>query len=264
MKSFPMKTTMASLALGLAQVATAFTPVTREDLFPSDILVDYGPGYDAQTENTIHQLAVSDFIFKGIVLATNDGFSAELNVEDAIWGCAPSSNITVRCVDPAIATSLVSNRQYLVLSYTNNWWADSSRSFSDNTLWHLCNYVSVTSRPPEHAVFQIAELSTQFTPQSPLTLLTTALPPRTIGMKPARSSRTSLTLQKSNWMKKRHTTCWMRFFMLRISHIIFPRFCGGELPYIKSCAMASMLQTRTFSLRHPFHRSRRRFARIPP
>ena len=153
MESFPTKTIMASLALGLAHVAAAFTPVTREDLFPSDILVDYGPGYDAQTENTIHQLAVSDFIFKGMVQATNDGFSAELNVEDAIWGCAPSSNITVRCVDPAIATGLVLNRQYLILSYTNNWWADSSRSFSDNTLWHLCNYVSVTSRPPEHAVF---------------------------------------------------------------------------------------------------------------
>ncbi len=153
MKRFPLILTLIPLSFGLVFEAQGYIPVTREEMFPSDIIADYGPGYFSQTQNTIHQIAVCDSIFSGTVIATNDGYSAELSVSETIWGHIPSSNIIVRCVDMTTATRLLPNVQYLVLAYTNNWWADTHRDFSDNTLWHLYNYIAVTSRPPNHAVF---------------------------------------------------------------------------------------------------------------
>ena len=111
----------------------------------------------------VHQVAVGDLICTGTIVSTNDGRSAEFVVDEVLWGQAASSNITIRRVgkwqeweNPE--TSFFFNRlgRHLLLAYTNNWWSkyDKRKSSWDNeSILNLYDYITPTSRPPDHAVF---------------------------------------------------------------------------------------------------------------
>ena len=114
-------------------------------------------------KNFAHQIAVSDLICTGTVVSTNDGRSAEFVVDEVLWGQAASSNITIRRVGEWQEwenpwTSIFFNRlgRHLVLAYTNNWWSKSASwdSYcSRESVINLYDYITPTSRPPDHAVF---------------------------------------------------------------------------------------------------------------
>ena len=114
------------------------------------------PELRMQVELLPHQIAVCDFICAGIVLSTNDGYSASLAVQEVVWGQTPTSNILVRCVDPAEPTGFLLNNKYLVAAYTNNWWTRKTHGRVDyltETILATFDYNTPTSRPPDNAVF---------------------------------------------------------------------------------------------------------------
>ena len=154
------------LALAAVVIASSTFAETRkfphaQVFFPPEIHVDHGPFVYDQLEQFPHQVAVGDFIGTGMVLATNDGYSATLAVGEVIWGQATSSNITVQCVDKKTPTEFNLGGNYLVLAYTNDWWAGAYTNDLDDwvyedgdiTLLNLYDYNTPTSRPPSLAVF---------------------------------------------------------------------------------------------------------------
>ena len=108
--------------------------------------------------NFAHQVAVSDLICTGTVVSTNDGRSAEFVVDEVLWGQAASSNITIRRVgkwqdweNPSNSDFFSKLGRHLLLAYTNNWW--TGRSVHALSVINLYDYITPTSRPPDHAVF---------------------------------------------------------------------------------------------------------------
>ena len=99
-----------------------------------------------------HQVAVCDLICTGTVSSTNDGYSAELNVEDVVFGCCPS-NITVRQVNEQLKHNFEPAMRYLVLAFTNNWWGDGG-FIEKNTIQYLHDYPGPSNRPPDNATFE--------------------------------------------------------------------------------------------------------------
>ena len=108
-----------------------------------------------------HQTGICDLIFTGTVVdgtivSNNEDCAADFVVDDVLWGHVNSSNITIRSVSRedtiyGIQFGFVPNERYLVCAFTNNWWANQS---SDDTYYErLCRYLSITSCPPGHAVF---------------------------------------------------------------------------------------------------------------
>ena len=150
---------MATFSISL--IAESFLFPKARGYCPPDALVDNDPSLYEQIERFPHQVAVGDFIGTGTVLATNDGYSATLAVGEVIWGQATSSNITVQCVDKKTPTEFNLGGNYLVLAYTNDWWAgaytndldDWTYEDEDITLLNLYDYNTPTSRPPSLAVF---------------------------------------------------------------------------------------------------------------
>ncbi len=59
-------------------------------------IVDYDLYVFRQLCLTPHQVGISDLICTGQVLSTNDGHSAEIAVNEVVWGSVVSSNITIR------------------------------------------------------------------------------------------------------------------------------------------------------------------------
>ncbi len=107
----------------------------------------------------VHQVAVSDLICTGTVVSTNDGRSAEFVVDEVLWGQAASSNIMVRRVgewqdweNPSNSVFFSKLGRHLLLAYTNNWWTGRN-SMHRLSILNLFDYITPTSRPPDHAVF---------------------------------------------------------------------------------------------------------------
>ena len=109
-----------------------------------------------------HQVGICDVIFAGTVLSTNfddrtasfpyyELPAAEFAVDDVVWGSVSSSNITVKSLYPAGGFHFMPNERYLVCAFTTNWWAIQTRD--DYDYLRLYHYFSITSRPPENAVF---------------------------------------------------------------------------------------------------------------
>ena len=127
---------------------------SKGDLFASYCAVKYFP----------HQVAVSDLICTGTVVTTNDGRSAEFVVDEVLWGQVASSNITIRRVgewqdweNPSNSVFFSGLGRYLVLAYTNNWWSKCGSwesSCEHESVIQLYDYITSTSRPPDHAVFE--------------------------------------------------------------------------------------------------------------
>ncbi len=134
-----------------------------QDILPRvksfDKEIDECPEIRMQVELLPHQIAVCDFICAGTVLSTNDGYSASLAVQEVVWGQTPTSNILVRCVDPAEPTGFLLNNKYLVAAYTNNWWPKGTKThnhfdYVDETILATFDYNTPTSHPPDNAVFE--------------------------------------------------------------------------------------------------------------
>ena len=112
----------------------------------------------AVVANFAHQVAVSDLICTGMVVSTNDGRSAEFVVDEVLWGQVATSNITIRRVEewqdwenPSNSDFFSKLGRHLLLAYTNNWW--TGRSVHALSVINLYDYITPTSRPPDHAVF---------------------------------------------------------------------------------------------------------------
>lgn len=117
------KTTITFMVFVLYQLTTP-------GVVYSDALTQNQPGevtysciYEApQIETVTHQIAVCDLICTGTIVSTNDGFSAEMAVEETLWGQVAASNITVRYLEDNTPTGFEQGRKYLILAFTNNWW----------------------------------------------------------------------------------------------------------------------------------------------
>ena len=152
-----MKTLMANIILSVfclfpTQKGAAY-PFSAHELMPTNVLEELSPIHYEQIKLFPHQLAVCDFICTGTVTATNDGFSAMLAVNEIIWGNSVLTNITVRCVDPAMPTKFSAHGNYLILAYTNNWWT-GEESIEHNSFFNLFDYTASTNIPQNHAVFE--------------------------------------------------------------------------------------------------------------
>lgn len=99
-----------------------------------------------------HQIGVCDVIFTGPVVSTNDGYSFEVAVDEVLWGCPASTNITLRRVDASQPTGIKQSQKYLLLAYTNNWWGTEGL-WGEEWSNSLKNYLTPTSRPADHAIF---------------------------------------------------------------------------------------------------------------
>ena len=102
-----------------------------------------------------HQTGVCDLICTGQVLSTNDGHSAEVAVDEVVWGSAATSNITVRHVyygRPGDKLLFKNGHRYLLFAFTNNWWTNKRNP--DVSAFHsLYEYLPPTQRPQNNAVF---------------------------------------------------------------------------------------------------------------
>ena len=166
-KTFFLTLAVFAVAHSLLAVPRPFPRASVK--IPPSASYESDPNDFDQLKRFPHQVASCDFIGTGMVLATNDGYSATLAVGEILWGHAASSNITVRQVDASLPTEFLLGKQYLVLAYTNDWWNgaySSGRSYAyTNGCWKgtyshnkislisLYDYTSPTNRPPSHAVF---------------------------------------------------------------------------------------------------------------
>ena len=101
-----------------------------------------------------HSICIADFICTGTPVSTNDGHSAELAVEEILWGAAPSTNITIRQLIPVGGNLYFKyGEKYLVCAFTNNWWS-MSREDGFDVDYTLSQCVTATNRPPNNAVFE--------------------------------------------------------------------------------------------------------------
>lgn len=119
----------------------------------------YGIGFLNATQDVFkgfpHQIGVADIICTGTVLTNNDEF-AELSLNEVLWGYAPSSNITVRCLEIDDKPAFMHNEEYLVFAYTNNWWGREKLSILDiyeSSDMYLLDFLAITNRPANNALF---------------------------------------------------------------------------------------------------------------
>lgn len=122
---------------------------------------DESPVAIAELSLLPHQAGICDLIFAGTtidgtIVSNNEECAADFVVDDVLWGHVNSSNITIRSVSREYTTygmpfDFAPNERYLVCAFTNNWWANES--LDDTYYERLYHYLSVTSSPPEHAVF---------------------------------------------------------------------------------------------------------------
>ena len=102
-----------------------------------------------------HQAGVCDLICTGQVLSTNDGHSAEVAVDEVVWGSVTASNITVRHVyygRPGDELFFKNGHWYLIFAFTNNWWTNT-RNPEVSAFHSLYEYLPPTQRPQNNAVF---------------------------------------------------------------------------------------------------------------
>ena len=143
---------LATGALLLSSLAAWAYPRTARELVTTIGTGDLDLSFYSQLELFPHQVAVCDLICTGTVSSTNDGYSAELNVEDVVFGCCPS-NITVRQVNEQLKHNFEPAMRYLVLAFTNNWWGDGG-FIEKNTIQYLHDYPGPSNRPPDNATFE--------------------------------------------------------------------------------------------------------------
>ena len=139
-----------------ACVALAF-PFNPYDIVSTNEegIVDYDLYVFRQLCLTPHQAGVCDLICTGQVLSTNDGHSAEVAVDEVVWGCAATSNITVRnvyCESAGDELFFKNGRRYLIFAFTNNWWTNT-RDPDVSAFHSLYEYLPPTRRPQNNAVF---------------------------------------------------------------------------------------------------------------
>ncbi len=143
---------VATGALLLSSLAAWAYPRTARELVTTIGTGDLDSSFYSQLELFPHQVAVCDLICTGMVLSTNDGWSACFSVDEILWGHVSSTNITLRCVDTHRDTNFLHQGRYLILAFTNNWWTGDG--FIENKSFaHLYDYITPTSRPSSCAVF---------------------------------------------------------------------------------------------------------------
>ena len=120
-----------------------------------DEILEYPPHVFSQLCLLPHQAGVCDLICTGQVLSTNDGHSAEVAVDEVVWGSVTASNITVRHVyygRPGDELFFKNGHCYLIFAFTNNWWTNTRNP--DISAFHsLYEYLPPTRRPQGNAVF---------------------------------------------------------------------------------------------------------------
>ncbi len=102
-----------------------------------------------------HQAGVCDLICTGRVLSTNDGHSAEVAVDEVVWGSVATSNISVRHIYYGSAGDELlfkNEHRYLLFAFTNNWWTNK-RNPEVSAFHSLYEYLPPTQRPQNNAVF---------------------------------------------------------------------------------------------------------------
>ena len=120
-----------------------------------DEILEYPPHVFSQLCLLPHQAGVCDLICTGQVLSTNDGHSAEVAVDEVVWGSVTASNITVRHVyygRPGDELFFKNGHCYLIFAFTNNWWTNT-RNPEVSAFHSLYEYLPPTQRPQNNAVF---------------------------------------------------------------------------------------------------------------
>lgn len=147
--------TLVSLFVALV---SAYPETARQRLYDDVVLPELNWCDISQILTLTHQIAVCDLICTGEVIATNDGFNAELAVEELLWGHTATSNIVVRYLHNDTPVNLEKGQKYLVLAYTNNWWHGDPYQTHRTTFEYLYDYLTPTSRPAGNAVFEECRL----------------------------------------------------------------------------------------------------------
>ena len=160
-----MKTTQAISILALGLLSLATIAESWRALFYET--TPDGHEIERRDFNTIeqfpHQVAVSDLICTGMVLSTNDGHSAEFAVDEVLWGYAASSNITLRPVFSFDCLDYLHEGRFLIMAFTNNWWTQQrDYPLFVPSIYYLHDFISPTSRPPDHAVFEDYRLYSRY------------------------------------------------------------------------------------------------------